>query len=202
MFSEHTGDVINSESFLTADPTTIEAIFKLNVLNITSEVQLIQALERYVSHNQQADRDIAKKVRPALSHIRFLTLSAALISQTTLLDPADALAVIGCLSSNCKMPTFLSTNDQNRSAVKVVTSIKLEMMRRLNEVYSSKYCPCCNASTPVWECKSFFGHLGFTNHTTLKNIYEKYGHTWLYDYDAKDLATVYDIYNHLYKWSE
>lgn len=100
-----------------ADTKTIEAIYNLNVLNISSEAELIDALEIYVNHHKTNDSNIAEKVRPAVSHIRFLTLDALRIAQTTLLNDSDIVSVIRCLASGeevSKMPPFLSSNKQIR----------------------------------------------------------------------------------------
>lgn len=184
-------DVINSPKFLTTNPKTLEAIFKLDALNITSEMQLINALERYIKHNQEDDDDIGEKVRPALSHIRFLTLSPTLVSQTTLLDPEDVLKVIGCLPPDgeaSKMPTFLSLNNKKRG----FSSLDMEMVRQLSEVYSSRLCFHCGTyAHKIWTCTAAMDP---ARRTALKNIYEKYNHVWLLEYDRDDLKAIYEMY--------
>lgn len=116
MFSKNTIHILHSPAFLKADPKTIEVIYNLNDLSIRSEAVLINALERYIGHNQQNDSDIAEKVRPAVNHIRFLTLDALRIGQTILLNAEDAVSVIRCFTSDSatKMPIFLSSYREKR----------------------------------------------------------------------------------------
>lgn len=176
---------------MSAEPKTLEIIFKLKALNIDSEVQLMVALERYIKHNQKEDREIVEKVRPALNRIRFLTLSPKLVSQTSLLDPEDVLTVIGCLPPDgdvSKMPSSLSINIKQRQ----LPVSDMQMVRNLSEVYSSKLCFLCgtNAHT-IWDCSRA---LDQPRRTILKNIFDKYKHVWLMEYNQDDLKTVYDIY--------
>lgn len=189
-------DVIKSQSFLKADPKIIETIFKLNKLNIDSEAQLIKALECYIEHNKADNSDIAEKVRPVLSHIRFLTLTAPQITETTLLNAADALAVTECLSSEAavsKMPTFLSLNNQKRA----FTISVMRKIRTLSKVYVEGYCYNCtggrnSANHAYWNCS-----ICSENSIKLKTIYQKYKHVWLLDYNLEDLKAVYEVYKNL-----
>lgn len=193
IFSDHTFDVINSQTFLRAEPKIVEAIYKLNALSITSELQLINALERYIDHNQALIRDIVEQVRPALGHIRFLTIAAPLVAQTTLLKSNDVVAVVGCLSSDaelCKMPTFLSSNNKKRA----FPDSAMKMVRKLNSWYFEKYCPACRSAYAYWTCPS---HSTTESAMKLKNIYQKYKHVWLLDYSLDDLKAVYEVFKSL-----
>ncbi|XP_063708482.1 BTB/POZ domain-containing protein 2-like [Culicoides brevitarsis] len=191
IFSENTVDVLNSPKFLDADPKTIEAIFKLDALKITSEKQLVDALERYIKHNVEDDPEIAQKVRPALCQIRFLTLTPVVVAETTLLDSDDALMVIGCLTPEgdvSKMPTWLSMNAKKRTK----EAQDMDKIRKLSNVYFAKYCVYCGTSHASWNCSS--GYLDSTRRSTLKEIYEKYKHVFLIDYEKEDVESVFEIF--------
>lgn len=197
IFSQNTVDVISSPKFLNAEPKTLETIFKLDALNIDSEMQLIVALERCIKHNEKGASDIEEKVRPALNCIRFLTLSPTLLSKTSLLDPENVLTVIGCLPPDgdaSKMPTTLSISTKQRGKV----GLDADKIRALSDLYSAKLCHKCytvgNSSFhAIWNCSS----VDATLRTTLKNIYEKYKSTFLMNYDPDDLISVYDFYKTL-----
>lgn len=185
-------DVLNNPDFLTAAPHIIEAIYALDKLYISSEVQLINALERYIVHNQTDDSNIVEKVRPALGHIRFLTLFENQIARTTLLNPEDSLALIGCLPSDTEVsdiPSFLSSNRQIRGNLRNVNDF--EMMWKLHPLYTDKRCTICSSSYhPPWDCTGSF----YEVRTKLKDIYQKYKHVNLLDYNSDDLKVVYEIY--------
>lgn len=152
-------------------------------------MELVYALERYIKHNEPMDKKIAIKVRPALNHIRLLTLSPKLVSQITLLNPEDILTVIGCLppeGDTSKMPPVLSSICTARA----MNGEFKHMVRKLSEVNSTKLC-FCGGRHGIWNCSSYFDQ---ARRTTLKGIYEKYNHVWLMDYDKTDLKTIYDMY--------
>lgn len=194
-------EILNSPNFFTAHPKTIKALYNLDTLKITSEALLVIALERYIDHNQAQDPDIAEKVRPALSHIRFLTLSAPQIAETTLLNAEDALQVVGCLPSSAslsKMPNFVSLNNQKRTLLR--TEDELAMIRKLSSVYSDKFCNYCVnfnriSNHACWKCPNITPS---ENGTKIFNIYQKYKHVWLLDYDLDDVKDVYEVYR---SWS-
>lgn len=101
---------------MSTTPKTIETIFKANYLDIESETTLIYALERYIKHNEEDDLDVKEKVRPALNHIRFLTLTPKEISRTSLLTADEIKLVIETLTDDelSKMPSYLSVNKMIR----------------------------------------------------------------------------------------
>uniref|UniRef100_A0A336L1T4 CSON002000 protein n=1 Tax=Culicoides sonorensis TaxID=179676 RepID=A0A336L1T4_CULSO len=142
VFIRKTSEVLISPEFLAADPLTIEVIFKLENPSINTELDFVYAIERYIEHNKDnADKNVAEKVRPALIHIRFLTLNASDIAKTSLLTPQEIKRVISCLSSErdlSKMPPYLSVNTKRRSS-----NLKNEKVRLLFEVYNSKTCYRC-----------------------------------------------------------
>lgn len=163
-------------------------------------------LELYVNHNKSNDSEIAKKVRPAINCIRFLTLAPIHIARTSLLTQEEKLSVIesqppeGDLS---KMPASLSLNFDTRGSKMALPKLDLNKIRLLNDIYSSFFCNCCckknnrfngNCNHAVWNCSNS-NFYAFHRKADLKQIYEKYNHTFLADYEAADVRTVYDIYN-------
>lgn len=106
-----------SSKFLTANPETVEAIFKLDKPAVHSELDFVRALESFIKKRKENDSNIAKKVRSSLNCIRFLTLTPMEIAKTTLLTPEEIKAVIICLSSEedfVKMPDGFSLNKKGR----------------------------------------------------------------------------------------
>lgn len=169
-------------------------------------MDLIKALQNFVKHNTNTYPDIMTLVRPAINQIRFLTLTPKQITQTSLLSPDEALQVIASLPPQknlSKMPAGLS-----HSKVKRLGKTNLQMVHVLSEVYTSKMCIRCirnnamitNQQPPVlvehaiWNCILFNMH---TSKSLIGNIFKKYNHVCLMEYDSADLKAVYDIYK---KW--
>lgn len=191
LFAEHTNTLINSAEFLSASPKTIDTIFKLDKLNIDSELELVRALEIYIKVNQETKPGIALKVRPALSSIRWLTLTAKDIAHTTLLSNNDIVNVIGSLppeEDKSKMPPWLSLDTRRRN----MTTPKKRMARLLHDKFTVNCFKCSTFNHSIWVCKKVFPP---SRKQQLKKIYEKYGHTFLMEYNETDLNFIYTIFN-------
>ncbi|XP_063710053.1 BTB/POZ domain-containing protein 1-like [Culicoides brevitarsis] len=198
IFKENTLEILADESFLNAEISTVETLFKQDSLQIESEMDLVKALERYIEHTE--DRTgIIEKLRPAVNSIRFLTLSfeqlAEVVSRYPILSSDEVLNVMSCLlpDKNCsKMPKGLSVSRQIRH-----NSVDCcQMARLLSNVYSSKFCPHClpierPANHPIWLCPRFSN---FSKKIFVKNTYLKYGHAALMEYSYNDLKKIYQLY--------
>lgn len=191
IFSDHTNTLINSPEFLSAHPKTVETIFKLDQLNIDSELDLVRALELYIKANFEHDSHIAKKVRPALSNIRFLTLAAKDVAHTVLLSNLEIVNIISCLPPEedvSKMPPGLSVNTRKRN----FTTMRLDMIRLLHDKFTVTCCyRCCSFTHKIWACKYTFNA---STKSILKEMYDKYGHTFLLEYTEPDLQVIYTIF--------
>lgn len=87
-------------------------------LQIDSEKDLVDALEKYIDNYKYHDPKIYEKVKPALNCIRFLTLPASNIARCDLLTAEEVRAVIICLSPGedlSKMPLGISLNRKKRT---------------------------------------------------------------------------------------
>lgn len=159
-------------------------------------MDFIWALERYINYNKEKDPVIGMKVRSALNCIRFLTLTSKDITNTSLLTLEEMRDVIGSLPPDgnlSKMPASLSLNCDKRSGRKVLQDSDMCMIRSLNDIYSAKICIRClnighSGGHTIWNC-TYYGTI-----PDLKKTYEKYGHTFLLDYDRADLSSIYNIY--------
>lgn len=199
---DHTNEVLQSSEFVTAKPETVEFIFQLANPAVTSELDLVWALERYINFNKTNDSEIAMKVRPASNSIRFLTLSATDIATTSLLTLEEKLSVIECLPPKkdlTKMPTSLSSSCIKRNKGKFVSQCLKKMIDALNGVYKENPCRACEQNGfstkghSLWECTKSQS-CTIIQKTDLKRIYDKYKHIQLISYDEDDLKTVYEIY--------
>uniref|UniRef100_A0A336MHY4 CSON001964 protein n=1 Tax=Culicoides sonorensis TaxID=179676 RepID=A0A336MHY4_CULSO len=197
VFTENTFDVITSPKFMSAQPKTVETIFKSEILNINSEMDLIYALERYIQHNKEVDSGICDKMRPALNCIRFLTLVPKDITRTNLLTSDQVKDIIESIPPDgdlSKMPLMLSVNCNKRGKNIAVDNVK--MFRELSEVFWSKSCYACvskgeaYSNHPVWMCSEL--NDDFRENVT--KIYLKYNHVWLMEYELSDVKTIYDLF--------
>lgn len=194
VFADNTGEVINGQQFLEAQPETLKVIYELDTLEIESEVDLIKALERYIEHNQKNDSEIVGKVRPALNNIRFLTMKAKEVVRTSLLTPEEKVDVIHGLEPDVdlsKMPKDFSLNTNNRSYLVPRT----KMIRSLSDVYSFTICNFCRRCHALWNCNFFFVvQSRVQSRKTVSTIFNKYEHVSLKEYECADLETIYGIY--------
>lgn len=186
-----TDEVLRSSEFLSAAPEIVNFIFGLSKCAISAELEFLWALERYVNFNSDTDPDIDEKVRPALQSIRFLTLSAVDISRTFLLTQTEKNAIIDSLPPKgiaAKMPAPFCKKYKERSLMK-----KIDMILALKDLYVlGKCCACAKVRNKkhnhaFWSCP-------FTKNQKLVEIFVKYQHTNLIDYDLDDLENVYMIY--------
>uniref|UniRef100_A0A336K6M7 CSON013838 protein n=1 Tax=Culicoides sonorensis TaxID=179676 RepID=A0A336K6M7_CULSO len=190
IFSENTNTLIASPEFLAAKPKTVEAIFSLEILNIDSELDLVKALEQYVKYHKENTSDIRYKVRGALENIRFLTLTPQEITQTSLLNHHEIISVIGSLppcSDFSSFPGLFSRNTQKRG----LTVNKIEMIRNLHDKFTDTCFKCGTYKHSIWNCKYT---LGIPHRGELKKIFEKYQHTFLFDYDLADLKVIHEMF--------
>lgn len=165
-------------------------------------MDFVRALERYVEHQKEIDPEITKRIRPALGCIRFLVLSPADIASTTLLTPLEKIDLIICQSSKgdlSKMPIDFVSNRKDRGTLagsaQQKKDAKMEIIRALNEIYSSNCCVYCftrfsQFGHAIWNCNQF--HHSEKKH--LKDIYQKYNHTCLIDYSEEDLHVIYNSF--------
>lgn len=181
-----------SDKFLSSGIMTIKQIFSLQVLKLKSEMDLVKALERYILANQEKCPEVAKSVRPAINLIRFLTLKTSEIVQTSLLTAEEIINVIACLPPQqdlSKMPQGLSVSKRKRHFIN-----QLSMVMELNDIYSAKICPySCTYQHALWDCPKI-AVKNYNNKALLAEIFKKYNHTLLMEYNLQDLQTVYDIY--------
>ncbi|KAL1458095.1 hypothetical protein WDU94_008269 [Cyamophila willieti] len=108
-----TGDILNSPCFVEVDQNTLVDILNQDVLNISDEVQLFRAVEKWihyrfnVSADSLKDEDTIAKIqsyaRPFLTKLRFLSMKpgdfATGPAQSNLLSKEDVLAVLMNISA-------------------------------------------------------------------------------------------------------
>lgn len=108
VFQTHTRDILASESFCNAKPETVVKIFEQPELCISSELDLLVALECYAGVNNALPEHVGGNrdrfcdlVQPALCHIRFYTLTPHQLlkctAAKTLLSKEEFLGVIANL---------------------------------------------------------------------------------------------------------
>lgn len=89
-----TDKVLRSSGFFSAKPNTVWDIFRLENLNIDSEMDLVFALEAYIKHHTTSDPQILSKVRPAIQSIRFMTLEAEDLAKASFLSAEEVRQIL------------------------------------------------------------------------------------------------------------
>lgn len=201
LFAEKTKDVLESPELVAASPATVEAIFKQNDVDVKSEMDFVQALERYIEHQKESDPDIMKKIRPALNCIRFLALTPIEVATTTLLMPIEIRDVIVSQSPKddfSKMPVGFSLKKNDRGDL---VKIKLKLAKRLSSVHFENPCIFCMTHNRVYKTNYSFTTHSFISCTNMipcpyvncfKIVYQKYNHCNFLEYSYEDLQKAYD----------
>lgn len=187
-------------------PETVEFIFQLNNAVVSSELDFVWALERYISFNKEKDPDIVMKVRSALNSIRFLTLRPTDILRTSLLTAEEKDSVIESLPPNedfSKMPANLSLNVNKRKFGRVLPYATKKKIISLAGLYTAEVCGFCvgrsnDSNHALWYCPIF----NFSRKADVRQIYEKNTHVQLISYSAADLKTIYEIYKSIISFIE
>lgn len=136
-----------------------------------------------------------EKVRPAVNCIRFLTLSVTDIVRTSLLTQEEKMSIVETVSSHddlSKMPTDLSVLREKRETKVFVKESVKNMICCLNDIYTTKYCCYCklknwNYDHAIWYCR-------YAETEELENIYTKYNHNFLFEYEPADVKKIFEIF--------
>ena len=184
-----------SEPFLRASLNTIECILHLNEISCTSEVTMLQALQRYMKINKFTLKSLDNELHLALKGIRFLNLTADEIAHSTLLTGDEARLLISCLSKYSdasKIPTKFSISRENRAKQQVP-----EFRRELNALYMDNFCYYCiknkNATFDhsIVHCPSWANPMK----SKLIKVYNKYRHCELHEYETDDIHVIFGVFN-------
>lgn len=106
---------MESANFFEAQPSTVDALFALEVADTNSEMDYVHALEAYIDYQIEKDHKIKQKIRPALNLIRFLTLTPKEIAESSLLTAEEVRSLIICLTSvGSLVPTGFSEDRETR----------------------------------------------------------------------------------------
>uniref|UniRef100_A0A336MFM2 CSON000723 protein n=1 Tax=Culicoides sonorensis TaxID=179676 RepID=A0A336MFM2_CULSO len=209
IFSSHTDEILFSDEFFLAAPDTVVQIYQLEKLKIGSENHLVNALQSYIKHKMENDPEIEKKVRDAVYAIRFLTLDKFDITHTTLLSHEERkafLAEIGSSKKACFIGEF-SLNRENRcllrSPKQQKTSKCLNIIKKM--LISNGYgkCEACFLSyydDDFCTCQSFVASVTAKSQFLI-NLYSKYKHARIDEYDENDLAELLDTVEDIEEFS-
>lgn len=116
--------------------------------------------------------------------------------QTTLLTTVEIDNVLECLPPKTdisKLPPGFSFEHNKRG----LSPSSMDIVRVLTDHFSSKSCiHCVNygevSNHPIWTCPSV--SLRKSQRAALKEIYKKYHHVPLTEYDLSDLKIIYDLF--------
>lgn len=128
-FELTTKQVLDSPGFLKVSAFTVNTIFTSGCLDITSELELCQALERWLAERKAEDgQDYTLKLKEAIGAIRFLKMDIQDICKVKLLSSETRLAVIfnklSPDSEDLPYPPELSKNTEGRNILKYEKAIE------------------------------------------------------------------------------
>lgn len=177
-----TGQVLLSKSFLECDVSTVAAIMEQKVLNISSELELFNALESWSSHNGYA----LESNKKAVEQIQFLRMTHEEFVKgpmcSDLLSDEEKLKIIGCITMKGKnidgiydMP-FGFTEATDRTCINRSDE---NIFRMLNELR-------CTLDPPFFTCHHYTE--ASINHIIMKcNEYDERRQETLYTLAQRDI---------------
>lgn len=125
---------------------TLEVIFGIDEPNVDSEMDFVEALERYINYHKD-DQLMHQKIRPTLNCIRFLTLTLEEVEKATFLTKEVMRVVIQCLSTGedlSRMPVGFSLNKNKR------VDFKTRMSEIRKKLKATNICGDCLERPLCW----------------------------------------------------
>lgn len=153
--SNFTQKIIESDTFLHANPKTIEIIYKQDIMNIENELNLLKAMEKYVMTHENAGRsDILSELKHAIGSIRFQILEEQQILDTFLLSDVEKQIFIGILKEETTtnaLPLHFTQKIHTRYDAQFVKYSSLDIFKLMTNFYR-----CGSDACSKEICPSFF----------------------------------------------
>lgn len=192
---EKSDEILKAEAFIQASEESVNLIFSLDPLNITSDEELVKAMNRYLE-NFPENRE---NVSDAIHSIRFLTLTDHQIMECSFLDDETKDRLI-ILKNNPDLPINVlpkfSKNRFHRSDHKILTTLPSNVVIKLYELFNDRYCFICKQLHSSLSCSIIWTI--FPPFTYLNRIYSNnYSHTCLERYTNEHIISILQSFKKL-----